>query len=330
LQVKQPPVRPDVPREYQTSAMPVTGSLTTNTIMWRVCAALLPGALLSVWFFGLGVVMNLVLVLVMATACEAACLKARGKPAMACLRDGSTVVTALILTLCMPPSMSVGILALAVCGAVVLAKHLYGGLGHNIFNPAMVGYALALVSFPDAMASWPGLDGMSGATPLTTFRYREGLSVAELWNAANGFGVLGAAGWEWVNVAYLAGGLLLWRMHLIAWRVPLAMLGTLTLLALIFYDGGSSASAGSPAYHLFSAGTMLAAFFVLTDPVTHPATRRSQLVFGALAGIVIFAVRAWGNYPDGIAFAVLLANAATPFLNRVARTHRDSHDQVTG
>ena len=125
-----------------------------------------------------------------------------------------------------------------------------------------------------------------------------------------------AYAWDWMNLAYLAGGLLLWQLRLIRWQAPVAMLATLTLLAVVFFDDGSSASLGSPLFHLFSGSTMIAAFFILTDPVTSPASLRGQVLFGIGVGALIFLIRVTGAYPDGIAFAVLLMNAVSPLIDQ--------------
>jgi electron transport complex protein RnfD len=303
--------------------------IESHRIMWSVAIALVPGALMSLWVFGAGVLVNMVLLTAFALAFETACVRARGASVARALGDGSATVSALLIGLALPPETPIHVLAIAACGAIVLAKHLYGGLGHNLFNPAMVGYALVLVSFPAALATWPDVDGTSGATALTSLRYREGLTIAELVAGSGAFGALGARGFEWVNAAFLAGGLWLMWQRIIAWRVSAAMMVTLVACALAFWDGGGSASTGSPLFHLFSGGTLLAALFVATDPVTHPAEPRAQLTFGVLVGAVTFAIRAWGSYPDGIAFAVLLGNAATPWLDHTFTRGR-LHDQTTG
>ncbi len=309
---------------------------STTRIMWTVTAALLPGLMVLSYYYGWGYLANVAVALPIGLVLEVVCFKVRKRAVN--LNDGSAVLTTLILALALPPGTPWFVIAVAMLGAIVLAKHLYGGLGHNVFNPAMVGYALVLVSFPQALALWPeptaGLapelvDAHTGATVLTTFKYREGLTVVEIWQAEAGFGTLGGLGWEWVNGAFLLGGLTLCWLRLIAWRVVAGMLLALGVLALAWYDGGSSASAGSPLFHWLSAGTMLAAFFVVTDPVTHPNDRVAQWLFGLLVGCITFVIRTWGNYPDGIAFAVLIANATTPYLNHVFR-RRHGYDQATG
>ena len=291
---------------------------STSRIMWSVSAALLPGfAVLSV-NFGSGYLLNIAIAWPVACALDWAAAKARGRPAD--LGDGSVTLTAIILALALPPAVAWHVVAVATAGAVLLARQLYGGLGHNIFNPAIAGYAIALVSYPLAMGAWPPLvDGHTGATALTALKYRDGLTVAEAFQQNPAFGHFGGRAWEWANLAFAASGLWLMLRGLIAWRVVAAFLITLGALALIFNDGGSSSSAGSPLFHLLSGGILLAAFFVITDPVTHPGSLPGQWLFGGITAAITFVIRAWGGYPDGIAFAVLIANAATPLIDRAFR-----------
>lgn len=286
-------------------------------IMGLVLAALVPGIAMLCYFFGLDYLPRLLFAAAVGLSVESAALALQRRPLRPALADGSTLVTCTLITVALPPTTSLGVLAVAVIAGVALGKHVYGGLGNNPFNPAVVGYAVVLVSFPAALAAWPQpTDGLTAATALTTLRHREGQTIAELWAADPSFGAVGGYAWEWINAAFLLGGVVLMALRLAAWRVPVALLGTLTLLATVFYDAGSSRSLGSPAFHLFSGGTCLAACFFATDPVTHPATARGQWLFGALIGVVAFLVRGFGNYPDGLAFGILLANAATPYLDR--------------
>ncbi len=303
----------------------LSAQLRTPNIMACVLVALLPGGAVLGWLYGPAYLPRMAFAVALGLAVEAAALRLQRRPIRSALLDGSSTLTCLLLVLAMPPHTPYGVIALAVFAAVGLAKHLYGGLGNNPFNPAIVGYVVALVSFPAAMASWPAVgasagasaaDSLTGATVLTSFRYREGLTVADIWQANPAFGALGGYGWEWVNAAFLAGGLMLIVLRLASWRVPLSLLATLGALSALGYDNGSSSSLGSPVFHWFSGGTMLAAFFFATDPVTHPASARGQLAFGCLVGAMAFIVRSFGNYPDGIAFGILLGNAAAPFMDK--------------
>ncbi len=301
----------------------------TRTILLTVSACLVPGLVLQALLLDpAGVLQNVLVASVTAMITERTCAgPAAGRLARTITDDdASALVTGLILAAALPPG-SAAPLVMATVAALALGKHAYGGLGNNVFNPAMVGYAVVLVSFPDALARWPAawgasVDGLTGATVLTTFKYRGAATVEDVWLPGNGFGALAGAGYEWIALAYAAGGLWLFFRGFAAWRPAAGMLLALTLASLATYDNGSSASLGSPAYHLLGGSALLAAAFVVTDPVTHPATHRGQWLFGLLVGAMIFSVRAWGNYPDGIAFAVLLGNAVTPYLDLPAGSHR--------
>ncbi len=282
-------------------------------MLW-VAAALLPGVGAMSWLFGYGVLINCVAAIVSALAAEALCVKWRGANIQLTLSDGSALVTALLISIAIPPSAPLFVVVFSVACAIGLGKHAYGGLGQNVFNPAMVGYALALVSFPSAFAVWP-IDGATGATALDALKHRGGMTVAEAYEGP-AFGAIGGYAWEWINLAFAAGGIVLLLKRIIRWRIPVFFLATLGALSAMFYDGGSSSSVGSPFAHWTMGATMVAAFFVLTDPVSHPTSARPQILFAVIVGAITFAIRGWGNYPDGLAFAVLIGNAAAPYLQR--------------
>lgn len=292
-----------------------------------VLVALAPGAMVQATTFGDGVLANVGIAAVTAVAVEASVAKLRGSAPIDVIRDGSGIVTAALLALALPPSVPVGIVIVGVLIAIGIGKHAFGGAGANPFNPAMVGYAALLLSFPAALAAWPdttgvAVDGVTGPTVLDAFKHRGGLTVADVWTSAHGFGALGGREWEWLNAAYLSGGVALIAARVVDWRIPLSILAALTLVAAISYDGGSSSSLGSPLFHCFSGGTMLGTFFVATDPVTSPTTGRGRVYYGFLIGATLFAIRTASAYPDGIAFAVLLGNAAAPLIDRaVAQRH---------
>jgi electron transport complex protein RnfD len=311
--------------------------------MAEVLLALVPGVAALVWFFGWGVLINIAIAGITALVAEAVMLKLRGRPVMPNLGDLSALVTAVLLGLALPPTLPWWLTVLGVVFAIVIAKQLYGGLGYNPFNPAMAGYVLLLVSFPLEMTRWLppaplaeqlpsfmdslrliltgappvgiGWDALTGATPLD--QMRTGLdmnrTVAEirqnpLW------GGLGAVGWEWVAGMYLLGGLyLLWR-RVISWHIPVGMLGALFVIALLFSMVDAD-SHPEPLFHLFSGATMLGAFFIATDPVSAATTKRGQLIYGALIGLLVFIIRSYGGYPDAVAFAVLLMNMAAPTID---------------
>lgn len=306
-------------------------------VMRQVLWALIPGAALATWWFGVGVPVQIALAIAIGYACEAAMLKLRGQPLRLYLADGSVGVTAVLFALAMPPAAPWWMGALGMVFAVLLAKHAFGGLGHNLFNPAMAGYAFLLVCFPAEMKVWavapnaPGLaetlsyvfagaappDAYSGATALEFLRAQlRGMKMISELQGAGVFGHFGGRGFEWVGLGYLAGGLWLLRLGLIRWQIPVGMLGALAVLALLFhlYDADVHAS---PLFHLLSGAAMIGAFFIATDPVTSPTTPRGRLLFGIGVGVLLYVIRGFGNYPDGVAFAVLIMNAASPLIERL-------------
>ena len=284
---------------------------TTPAVMDRVLVALAPATLASVWAFGPMVLAHCAVALSAGAVFDSACqwLRKRSpKPFV----DRSVPVTGLLIALALPPTAPLWIGALAVGIAVVLAKELYGGLGRNVFNPAMAGYAAVLVAYPQALTY---VDAVSGATALDALAHRSAITLDEAFAGA-AFGVVGSARFELINAAALLGGLYLLVVRVIHWRIPAAVLLGIALPAAIFYDGGSSVSLGSPLFHWFAGATMLGAFFIATDPVTAPRSARDQWLFGLSIGALIFAIRSVGSHPDGVAFAVLLANLATAVLDR--------------
>lgn len=309
-------------------AGPTTSSMLPKRqsahLLWWVNLALLPGIAVMVFTLGTAYLWQLAIAAALAVLIESACLLARGKSSRLAL-DGSAVLTALLIGLSLPPGVSLWVLSLAVLGGVGLAKHLFGGLGHNLFNPAMVGYALVLVSFPAELAVWPA-DAITGATPLDIVSHRQSQTFTEAVSGDQ-FGRWGGLPWQWINLAFFAGGCVLLVLRLARWRVVAGVLLALGAAAAITYDSGSSLSNGSPLYHWFTGATMLTAFFVVTDPVTHPQSTRGQWLFGAIVGLLIFVIRAYGSYPDGAAFAVLLANAAAPSLDHLTQL-KDKHEDV--
>jgi len=317
-------------------------------IMRQVLAALVPGAAVLVWQFGAGVLVNLALCTVAALAAEAATLRARGRPLTPFLTDGSALVSAALLGLALPPLAPWWLPVLGTVFAIVVAKQLYGGIGYNPFNPAMAGYAMLLIAFPLEMSRWPApvgiagqsfgllealrfsltgglppgldIDAVSMATALDLARTElaRGRTLQEFMGAAAVFGPIGGRGTELVNGAFLAGGLWMLLRRTITWQVPAAMLAGLALPAALIWATDPQHHLG-PLFHLFSGATMLGAFFIATDPVTAATTPLGRLIYGAGCGVITYAIRTWGGYPDGIAFAVLLMNMAVPTIDHFTR-----------
>ncbi|UUC51715.1 RnfABCDGE type electron transport complex subunit D [Pseudomonas citronellolis] len=323
-----------------------TGANRTQKVMLQVLAALAPGALALIALYGVGTLFNLLWCSAVALVTEALMLHLRKRPLAVFLKDGSALVTAVLLALALPPYAPWWLSLLASAFALVFGKHLYGGLGQNPFNPAMLGYVVVLVSFPLEMTRWPSpdaglglVDGLSrilglgapppdawaGATALDVLKNNHSLTIDELVTQSAAFGHVGGRGVELVNLAFLAGGLfLLWR-KLFTWHAPLGMLGGLFVMSLLFWNGSGSDSHGSPLFHLFSGAAMLGAFFIVTDPVSGATSNRGRLVFGLGVGIVTYVIRTWGGYPDGVAFAVLLMNLAAPTIDYYTRPRTYGH-----
>ncbi|MFL8986730.1 RnfABCDGE type electron transport complex subunit D [Pseudomonas sp. QLc11A] len=303
--------------------------------MKLVLLAVLPGVLAAFWLYGWGVLINLVLAAAAALAVEAAIVQWRKQPLRPTLSDGSALVSATLLALALPPYCPWWLPLSATAFAMIFGKHLYGGVGSNPFNPAMLGFALVLVAFPQPMTHWPpphGMDLLSGlqqvfgvgqapdawvqATALDSLRVNKSLTMDELFAGNPAFGHYGGRGVEWVNLAFLAGGMFLLQRRVISWHAPVGMLASLFVISLLCWNGSGSDSHGSPLFHLLTGATMLGAFFIITEPVSGARSPGAKLLFGVGVGLLTYLIRTWGGYPDGIAFAVLLMNLCVPALER--------------
>ena len=335
-------------RSFQTSGAPhMPPQITVAKVMLLVLLALLPGVLAYAWFFGPGILIQILLATGFALLFEALMLRVRGRSLKPFINDYSAVVTAVLFALSIPPLAPWWISLIAMLFAIGFAKHLYGGLGLNVFNPAMVGYAVVLISFPQVMTAWlpplalaenslglfdsllviftgqvplaGGWDAITQATPLDTLKtgVESGRMVSEIRQSPL-FGDFGGKGWEWIANWFALGGLFLLYKRVISWQVPVAVIGSVILLSLPFWladpDGNPL-----PMQHVFSGALVLAAFFIATDPVSGCVSNKGRLIFGAGVGIITLLIRRWGGYPDGVAFAVLLMNMAAPLIDRYTR-----------
>jgi electron transport complex protein RnfD len=332
---------------FATAPAPhVVAPSSVARVMRQVLYALIPTVALHVVFFGPGLLIQIVLGVVTALAAEAAALRLRGKPLPPFLLDGSAIITAVLLALCLPPLAPWWLVVSGVAFAILLAKHLFGGLGANPFNPAMVGYAVLLVSFPARMLQWlpPNVagpepaslsfvdtlttiftgmpparftwDAITSPTPLDALRTDLALGMTMGEAHANAmFSTFGGKGWEWINLATLAGGGWLLALRIIRWHIPVAMLTALFVCASIMSAADPGGYAG-PLFHLTSGASMLGAFFIATDPVSAATSDRGKLIYGAGIGVLTYVIRTWGGYPDGVAFAVLIMNLTVPLIDR--------------
>ncbi len=321
----------------------LSGTSRVTKHMIQLLLALIPALIALVYYFGPGVLINLILAIIVALLAEALMLHLRGRPLKPFLTDGSAIVTAVLLAMALPSLAPWWLTVIGIVFAIVFAKHLYGGLGYNPFNPAMVAYVLLLISFPVEMTSWLPVDSIndhplnfaqtfqaiffghlpnglsfdtiSGATPLDEMKTAIGQGINPTWITNHKlYGVIGGKGWEVVNLAFLAGGLFLIYRRVISWHIPAAMLASLAVISSITYFITPHTSA-TPLLHLLSGGTMICAFFIATDPVTASTTLRGRLIFGAGIGLLTYIIRVWGGYADGIAFAVLLMNMLVPTID---------------
>lgn len=314
-------------------------------LMIHVLVALLPGTLAYVWFFGPGVLVNISLAIVFALAFEAGILAMRGRPVVPHLTDFSAVVAAWLFALCLPMHVPWWLVLVGMGFAMVAGKHLYGGLGFNPFNPAMVGYVVLLISFPREMTTWylPGAvsgetlgladsiaysfgtadtgqwDALSSATPLDLARtgIGQGSALSEIRGSPL-FGAWGGAGWEWISICWFIGGIYLLATRTIRWHIPVSLLAGVLAMSLVFHLLNPEYYA-SPLFHLLSGAVVIGAFFIATDPVSAATTNTGRLYYGAMIGILIYVIRVWGGYPDGVAFAVLLANMCVPLIDYYTR-----------
>ncbi|MCK2087884.1 RnfABCDGE type electron transport complex subunit D [Thauera aromatica] len=314
--------------------------------MRAVIFALLPATAFGLYLFGWPAMNLLVLSIASCLAAEAACLAIVRRPAASALGDGSAVLTGFILALCLPPWAPWWIAVLGGAFAITIGKQVYGGLGQNVLNPAMLARVALLVSFPLEMTSWiapqpwlsatapgfleglaitfgtqPVADAVSAATALAPLRTGGTFAADAGALGALAIGTVAGSMGETSALLLLLGGLWLIFKRIIPWQIPLAMLLTLGLLATVFHLV-EPARYAPPLLHLLAGSAILSAFFIATDPVGSPVTASGRLIFGAGIGILIFIIRTWGGYPEGVAFAVLLMNAATPLIDYLVRPRR--------
>lgn len=313
---------------YLSSSPHIHSGETTDKVMRKVVYALLPATALSIYFFGLPALGVLLICTLGCVAFEALANRLMNKPQT--LVDGSAALTGILLALNMPPSSPWWLSLFGAAVAILIGKQVYGGLGYNPFNPALVARVVLLISFPVQMTSWTapaplgsGTDAVTTATPLGEMKTAVMLTGKLPELATSGFGdyLLGNMGGcigEVSALALLLGGLyLLWK-RIITWHTPVAFLGTVVIIGGIFW-AVSPDKYPSPLFHLLTGGLLLGAFFMATDMVTSPVTGRGMLIFGFGCGLLTVLIRLFGGYPEGVSFAILLMNAATPLIDRFCR-----------
>ncbi len=302
----------------------ITGKpiLNTSNLMLQVIYGLILGVALQFYFFGWGVIYQITLALITGIAAEIIFLKIR-KKSIDVIKDNSAALTAILLAISIPSIAPWWIVVLGTSFAIIFGKQLYGGLGSNPLNPAMLGYAFLLISFPLEMTRWTSsflsfgeglnvifssinIDALSSATRLEEAKFA--LMEGEVFNPIQIDQTV------WINLGFLFGGVYLFYKKVITWQIPLSFLAGIIVMSALLMLIDSDHAMG-PVFHLFHGATMLGAFFILTDPVSSSTTPRGRLIFGFLIGILVIIIRTYGSYPDGVAFAVLLLNIAVPLID---------------
>lgn len=310
----------------------VRSNESVDKIMWTVVACLVPPLVLSMFVFGIQVLLITAVSVASCMAVEAISQKALGRPVT--VKDGSAALTGMLMAFIIPPGVSFLIPILGAVMAIYIGKHLLGGLGYNIFNPALLGRAFLLATFPVAMTSaWlppltdgvmftyfsGGIDAITTATPLAVMKeqgmaaFREAFGSPATVYPTFFLGLRPGSIGETSGLLILLGGLYLMYRRYITWHIPLSLLGSLALLSWMF--GGETLFGGDPLLAILTGGAMLGAFYMATDYVTSPSTRTAQLVYGAGIGALTALIRIKGGYPEGICYAILLMNPLSPVLD---------------
>lgn len=322
---------------------------SVGKVMFSVMFALFPATLFGIYLFGWPALFLFTITIASAVISEIICLRLSNKPIGFYLLDGSAILTAWLLAMTLPPWAPWWIGVVGGAFAIFFGKHVFGGIGQNIFNPAMLARVVLLIAFPLEMTTWANplpftdthapdffaglditlngyaVDTMSSASVLGHVKTElsHGKALSEIlangyssYSMATGYsnGSLG----ETSVYLLLAGGLLLIGLRIISWHIPLAMIASVFLLASLFHliDPQHYPAAD---FHLWSGGLMLGAFFIATDPVTSPNSAMGKIIFGAACGLLVYVIRTWGSYPEGMAFAVMLMNAVTPVIDHYIR-----------
>jgi len=332
----------------------------TSALMRLVIYATIPGVFAQWYFFGWGNLIHIMLAVTTALVAEFIVLSLREKNITTQLFDGSAVLTALLLGISLPALAPWWVSVIGASFAIIVVKQLYGGLGHNPFNPAMAAYVMLLISFPVQMTSWQPplelmayelnftntlsviftnftsegysieqlrshIDGFTMATPLDTIKTNltMGLTIVESMKSpiiGEHFGI----GWQWINAGFLFGGLILIWKKAIPLVTPFSFLISLFVCSFVAFTVSPDTNP-STMFHWFNGACMLGAFFILTDPVSGATSVKGRIIFGALAGFLVFIIRKYGGYPDAIAFAVLLCNMAAPLIDQYSRPRTYGH-----
>ena len=298
---------------------------TIPKIMWNVVAALVPAAAFGVYYFGVNALVNIIVAIVSAVIFEFLWEKAMHKRIT--ITDGSAVITGLLLAMTCPPSLPWWMSIVGSFLAIVVCKQAMGGLGYNIFNPAHVGRAGLMVSWPVAMTTWTqlngtGIDGVAGATPLNVFKHGGSDALFQLFGTNDWssiyqslfFGFRNGSLGETSTVLLILGGLWLIYKGYVNWQVPVVMIATVGILTGAVYG-----SANVALFQMMAGGLIIGAFFMATDMVTAPITVKGQVIFALGCGLITVLIRVLGGYPEGVCYSILLMNTLTPLIDRLVK-----------
>jgi len=319
-------------------------------VMMLVMLGLLPGILAYVFLFGIGILLNLTVAIITALIAEYIILRIRKLPIKLFISDGSAIVAASLLAISVPSIAPWWIIVIGTLFTIIVAKHLYGGLGSNLFNPAMIGYAVLLISFPAVMTKWPLpsshlldfnidqqmeaffygtkslIDSVSSATPLDYIKTQIFLNKPFELNLTKGMPLNSYFNASIIiSLCFLIGGIFMWIKRIITWHLPVTFLISLALISCIFWLIDSTRYL-SPFIHLFSGGTLLCAFFIITDPVSGPTTPKGKIFFAFGVALLVYLIRVFGGYPEGVAFAVILMNICVPLIDSLTQPKVFGHE----
>ena len=317
-------------RQFILSSSPhIHSGESTPRIMYSVGVALVPAMFMGVYLFGFRALWVMLLSVAAGMATEAGGQRMMGRKVT--VSDGSAMVTGILLALNLPPTVPWWLVVVGSAIAIVIGKQIYGGLGYNPFNPALVARVILLISFPVQMTTWAKpiaalsrtVDVVTTATPLGAMKTHllvkgtlEGFTMGELWNPFIG-NIGGCIGETSVIALLIGAGFLLYRGY-ISWHIPITFIGTVFILSGIFWLINPNQHM-NPVFHILTGGLMLGAFYMATDMVTSPVTYRGMMVFGAGCGAITVIIRLFGGYPEGVSYSILLMNAATPLIDRYMR-----------
>ncbi|AAM67677.1 RnfABCDGE type electron transport complex subunit D [Buchnera aphidicola (Schizaphis graminum)] len=339
----------------------ISNTYDVRKIMFLVVLSCIPGLCTEIYFFGCGVLIQTLLFVIISLLFEIIILKMRRKNIKNSLFDYSSFLTAVLLGLSTPCALPWWMIIFSCFFAIVISKYLYGGLGQNIFNPAMIGYVVLLISFPVHMTAWNEKnsslsfyndikksinlilfynklnnskkkicpDNFTEATPLDDFKTKSHFDYDFFpeESAVKKKTKIVSIAWKYINISFLIGGCFLLYKKVICWRIPLSFLSSLIFFSSITYFYSQKFFC-SPLFHLFSGGTMMCAFFIATDPVTTSCTKIGKIFFGLIIGFLVWIIRNYSDYPDGIAFSVLFANMIVPLMDAYLKTSGYGHKNL--